>query len=60
VKQRGRKSAASLTVVPFVDAAQRKPLDPPAYLTAEQKQIWQDIVGGNEAVAFSSRGIAIA
>ncbi len=40
-RQRGRKSAASLTVVPFVE--QPKP-DAPKHLSAEQKQIWRDIV----------------
>ena len=50
--QRGRKSADSLTVVPFVDVAQKKPIDPPKYLTAEQKDIWKTIVGGMKPGQF--------
>jgi phage terminase small subunit len=52
MKQRGRKSAESLTVVPFVDVARQKPIEPPAHLTAEQKQIWQDTVGGMKPGQF--------
>jgi phage terminase small subunit len=44
MNQRGRKSAASKNVV-CIDVARQKPTDPPTYLTAEQAQIWQDIVG---------------
>jgi hypothetical protein len=50
--QRGRKSAESLRVVPFVDVAQQKPTEPPAYLTAEQKEIWRGIVGAMKPSHF--------
>ena len=40
--QRGRKSAAALAIVPAFARDQRP--EPPAELTAEQAQTWQDIV----------------
>jgi phage terminase small subunit len=50
MNQRGRKSAASNVVC--IDVAQQKPIDPPKYLTAEQKKIWQDIVGAMKPGQF--------
>jgi hypothetical protein len=52
MKQRGRKSAASLTVVPFVDVAMRKP-DAAKHLGAEQKRVWNDLVVAMKAQHFA-------
>jgi hypothetical protein len=52
MNQRGRKSAASMSVVPFVDVAQQKPTDPPTYLTAEQAEIWRGIVAAMKPSHF--------
>jgi phage terminase small subunit len=42
VSKRGRKSSASLAVVP-IDVAQQRP-KPPAGLSAEEKRVWNTIV----------------
>jgi hypothetical protein len=41
-RKRGKRSAASLNVVP-IDAKARRP-EPPGRLTADQKAIWREIV----------------
>lgn len=41
MRQRGRKSSASLAVVP-IDANQQRP-EPPARLSAEEKTIWREV-----------------
>ena len=42
MRQRGRKSSASLTVVPL-STKDRRP-SPPAHLNATEKKLWRDIV----------------
>ena len=54
MKQRGRRSAASQgmeNVVKLVDVGQQKP-EPPEFLTAEQRQVWRDIVTSMRAGSF--------
>lgn len=49
MKQRGRKSAASLAVVPAqpatIPAATCRPSEPPAHLSAQSASWWQSVVG---------------
>ena len=42
MRQRGRKSSASLSVVPVSTKDRRSP--PPAHLNAAEKKLWRDIV----------------
>jgi hypothetical protein len=41
--QRGRKSAASLSVVPRIDAAPDRP-EPPPELSPEEAEVWREVV----------------
>jgi hypothetical protein len=51
MRQRGRKSSASLSVVPVSFEARRPP--PPAHLNAIEKKTWRDIVNSCPAGWFS-------
>lgn len=49
--QRGRKSAASLNVIPFAAVPQQRPTAP-SHLSAEQQQIWTDLVAAMKPEHF--------
>jgi phage terminase small subunit len=51
MKQRGRKSAASQTVISLVDVSQYRP-SAPAHLTKEQQQLWDEICASMKPGSF--------
>lgn len=51
MKQRGRQSSASLSVV-CIDVSRQRP-PPPKYLTLDQRKVWREIVESTPAGWFS-------
>jgi hypothetical protein len=52
MKHRGRRSSASLSVVPIDVSRERPP--PPKHLTPDQREVWRDIVESTPAGWFAT------
>jgi hypothetical protein len=51
MRQRGRPSAAALSIVP-INAEQRR-LQPPAHLNQQERALFQQVVNGNDPAHFA-------
>lgn len=59
MKQRGRRSSASLTVVPRGVAEVIERLKPPSELTIEEAEVWSAIVWGHPADWFAAGSVPL-
>ena len=51
--QRGRKSAASLAIVPRIYSAPERP-EPPSEISAEEARVWREVVGAMSSEWFAT------